>query len=316
MHASHGRLVRPLLECSRHELRTELARRHATYVEDETNLDVNIPRNRVRQELLPLLVRRFNPRIAEALASEAVLAQEAWEVVGRVVAEVWPLIVVERPDRLELDAAALEAQSPGLQRALVWRAMNVTAGSRPVSFADVTRALRVLRGAYGGIDAPGQRVQRLGSRLVLTRRAAGAASPTPDGSGGFDLPLEIPGESALPGGVLLSAELASSVPEGFRPEPHAEALIQTDRHTGGWRVRSRRPGDRFRPAGASGHKKLQDYFVDRKIARAERDRIPIVVDAQNRIVWVAGHAIDEAFRVTDPSKGVIVLRLRQLGGFG
>jgi tRNA(Ile)-lysidine synthase len=86
--------------------------------------------------------------------------------------------------------------------------------------------------------------------------------------------------------------------------------------TEGWRaplaVRNRRPGDRFRPFGLSGQKKLQDFLVDRKVARADRDRVPLVVDENDRILWVAGHEIDEAFRVTPTSGAVLILTLRQV----
>jgi tRNA(Ile)-lysidine synthase len=63
-----------------------------------------------------------------------------------------------------------------------------------------------------------------------------------------------------------------------------------------------------------GQKKLQDYFVDRKVARAERDTVPLVVDETDRIVWVAGYGIDDAFRVTDRAQEVIILTLKALGG--
>jgi hypothetical protein len=43
-----------------------------------------------------------------------------------------------------------------------------------------------------------------------------------------------------------------------------------------------------------------------------RDRVPIVVDGADRIVWVAGHAIDHEFRVTDPAQAVLILRLKQV----
>jgi tRNA(Ile)-lysidine synthase len=83
------------------------------------------------------------------------------------------------------------------------------------------------------------------------------------------------------------------------------------------RVRSRQPGDRFQPPGMGGrHKKLQDYLVDRKVAREIRDSLPLVVDGEGRIVWITGHAVAEDFRVTEPSQGVIFLKARQLGGPG
>ena len=81
-------------------------------------------------------------------------------------------------------------------------------------------------------------------------------------------------------------------------------------------IRSRRPGDRFRPLGAPGRRKLQDFLVDRKVRREDRDTVPLVVDGQDRIVWVVGQSVAEDFRVTDPSQGVILLKVRHLGGVG
>jgi hypothetical protein len=51
--------------------------------------------------------------------------------------------------------------------------------------------------------------------------------------------------------------------------------------------------------------------VDRKIARGIRDTVPLVVDERDRIIWVAGHRIDETFRVTNATQPMLLLRLRQ-----
>jgi len=100
---------------------------------------------------------------------------------------------------------------------------------------------------------------------------------------------------------------------GVRSMPRmlAMALVRRDLCRAPLAVRNRRPGDRFRPVGLDGQKKLQDFFVDRKIARGTRDAVPLVVDDTDRIVWVAGYGIDEAFRVTDAAQEVIILKLRQ-----
>jgi tRNA(Ile)-lysidine synthase len=78
-------------------------------------------------------------------------------------------------------------------------------------------------------------------------------------------------------------------------------------------VRSRKAGDRFRPLGLGGTKKLQDFLIDRKVAAGERDQIPLVVDEHDRIVWVAGHAVCEDFRVTAATEAVVILRLEGQG---
>ena len=78
MYPRRGTIVRPVLDCRRLELRKYLDERNLEYVDDETNDDVAIPRNRVRAELLPLLAARFNPAIVDVLAHEAELSREVW----------------------------------------------------------------------------------------------------------------------------------------------------------------------------------------------------------------------------------------------
>ena len=63
--------------------------------------------------------------------------------------------------------------------------------------------------------------------------------------------------------------------------------------------------------GAPGRRKLQDVFVDRKVPRAERDRVPLIVDADDRIVWVAGLVVAHDCRVTAPEAGVLILEKRK-----
>src|SRR5947208_922940 len=76
-HPRGATLVRPLVAGGRRDLRGVLAGRGVSFVEDESNGDVAIPRNRVRLELLPFL-ERINPAVTEVLADEASIAQEVW----------------------------------------------------------------------------------------------------------------------------------------------------------------------------------------------------------------------------------------------
>ena len=56
---------------------------------------------------------------------------------------------------------------------------------------------------------------------------------------------------------------------------------------------------------------MQDFLVDRKVPRDERDALPLVVDGRDRIVWVVGQSVAEDFRVTDASQGVLLLKVRR-----
>jgi tRNA(Ile)-lysidine synthase len=335
MHPRNGPIVRPLLGCRRQDLRDWLGTRRLPFVEDESNSDVSIPRNRVRAELLPMLERRFNPGIVEVLADEAELAREAWQWMDATAADLEARVV--RPSGArggelvrEIDVAGLSAAPLALRRAMLWRVMSEVAGRRQVAFGHVDAALRLTSdGARGkGIDLPGQRLDRIGSRLVLRGRTPGTigrpAPPVKVAANIFRYPLSIPGEVAVPeAGWLVTAEafgVGGDVMVGERAttcsgrENNNVAFVRSDLCRGSLAVRNRRPGDRFRPVGLRGRKKLQDFFVDLKIARGQRDSVPLVVDERDRIVWVAGYGIDEVFRVTDPAQAVLILKFKALGG--
>jgi tRNA(Ile)-lysidine synthase len=327
MHPRNGSIVRPLLSCRRDELRAYLAARLVAYVEDDSNADVRILRNRVRAELLPLIQGRFNPRIVDVLADEADLARDLWHWLETSARDLLCNARLPRAESatgdpraqvVQLDVAQFMAQPSPVRRCAVWRAMSALGSGRPISFKHVQAVLRLFEGESApAVDSPGQRAERLGAKVVLTSRLPRLGRYGEDCSNFFDVPLSIPGEVPVPlAGCVLSAETS---PDGvadledFRQNA-AVAIVRRDRCGGQLRVRNRRPGDRFRPVGLGGRKKLQDFFVDRKVARKERDAVPLVVDETDQIVWVAGHGIDEAFRVTEPSQAVLILRLKSLGG--
>src|SRR5207302_10143104 len=174
MHPQTGHVIRPLLDCRRAELRAHLADRRIAFVEDDTNEDVAIPRNRVRAELLPLLEERFNPSVVDALAAQAELAREEW---------LWMMEEV-RSKKLEVGSTAeLLAAPRALARLALWTAMNDAAGGRTVSLGHVDAVLELLErpGSSGSIDAPGHVVERVGNRVVLRAgRSGDAQAPEPN----------------------------------------------------------------------------------------------------------------------------------------
>ena len=321
MHPRNGAIVRPLLGCRRDDLQAWLVSRQQAFVDDETNVDVTIPRNRVRAVLLPLLADRFNPSIVDVLADEADLARDGWAWMESEAAVLASRVVRVRESRgrepvRELDVARLSAAPVALQRLVLWGALRVVAGGRGIAFQHVETARRMLATSGGPADFPGQHAERIGGSLVLTGRTDDAAGRRPAATANlFRYPLSIPGEVVVPDAGVVSVEpAAGAAGAAMRTGDRSAAAVRADLCGQSLAVRNRRPGDRFRPMGLGGQKKLQDYFVDRKIARDRRDAVPIIVDEHDRIVWIAGHEIDEAFRVTDGSQPVLLLKFKALGG--
>jgi tRNA(Ile)-lysidine synthase len=298
------------------------------FVHDVSNDDLHIPRNRIRAELLPLLERRFNPSIVAALAHEADLAREEWRWMEMAADEAMPALCRRHGDSWRIDAEALGRLPVALARTVVRRAMTDGSQGRPVGFMHVEAVLQVACRSRGPVDLPRHRVERIGPDVVLsdrTDRRAGRGAGRRAGTDAnlFRYPLSIPGEvdASEEAGWAVSAEPVPSLSDArSRADVSSEAavaavaIVQRDVCGPGLAVRNWRPGDRFRPLGLGGHKKLQDFFVDRKVIRQERSSVPLVVDERDRIVWVAGHAISDDFRVTDPAQAVGILRLKLVGG--
>ena len=317
-----GFVIRPLIDVRRLDLRAYVQERQLAFREDASNADLTIPRNRVRHELIPYLARGFSPGVVEVLAREAASARADEEKLHADAIDLAGSIVLSDTTHTAplVDADALRAIHPALAARVAREVLGRLAGERFIGFDHIRRFLEFAAGAEEGaaLSLPGQQ-----ARLRVAARGSGAAGrvielgPEPargvQGPGGpeFRFPLSIPGEVVLaPQGMAVSAHWAGS----DAPASGGMGCMITGT-TAPLFVRSRRPGDRFQPPGMGGRsKKLQDYFVDRKVALSERDRLPLVVDADDRIVWIVGHAVSEDFRAATPGNGVIFLKARHLGG--
>jgi tRNA(Ile)-lysidine synthase len=316
MHPRAGIVIRPLIEASRADVNAFLHERGAEFREDATNADVAIVRNRVRHELLPFLEQRFSPGIVDVLAREAIIARDDADFLEAVVAEAAARVVSWNKGEAEIDAQALMAQPPAVARRLIRDVQAVVAGGRFVGFDAVEAVLdAVVSNASGSsmaFDLPGHRVNRRGGKVVFI---PGTGRTRPHAARGFSYSLEVPGRVAVPEAACAISAESLAVPPGRSAGTiwplvggGSKVVVEASQLTSPLLVRSRRPGDAFRPLGLRGRKKLQDFFVDEKVQRGVRDTVPLVVDSQGRIVWVAGHALAEDFRVTDRTEAVIILR--------
>ena len=316
-----GDIVRPLLDIRRDELQAYLAGRRQSFRSDATNRDIGVPRNWVRHRLLPLLARQLNGDIVEVLARDAAVLRDDAALLDCLAEENAARLVQEAGDGIaRLDAAGLGALHPALARRVVRAALDGLESSRFRGFDHVEQVLAVARAdrSRAAADLPGVRVERNGARVVLYKRGPAARTA----SKAFRYELAVPGRVDLPQcGCAIDVKRTS---RGFGQLVSKQAFsgdrdvasIDAAFADGGLAVRSRQPGDWIRPLGLRGRKKLQDVLVDRKVPRDDRDRVPLVVDARDRILWVGGHAVSQDARVTDRTRSVVVLKLIRNGEEG
>jgi tRNA(Ile)-lysidine synthase len=301
-----GRIIRPLIETRRSVVEEYVERHNLRPRIDATNLIATYARNRIRLELLPLLRREYNPEVDAAilrlseLATEdsAYLNMEAEETLAR-------LKTSQNEQSLSLDVPGLLECRPAIRRRVIRSAVSeLRGGLADIGFVHVEDLLRLLDGGKDfRYELPGGiYVER--AREILTFSSSKIA----------ELPiiycyeLRVPGKTEVPEiGVIIEVDLSQTLIEPMRPPDSLEVVLDRDSIVGKLRVRSWEPGDRIRPLGLGGSKKIQDIFVDRKIPRAARHRVPIIADDE-KIVWIAGLAMSESVKVTGRTREFLVLR--------
>ena len=172
IHPRRGRIIRPLLDVSRADLRSYLAGRAERWIDDESNDDLDNPRNRIRHVVLPELDCAANGATRPAIARAAGLVREDAEWLDELAGRRYVELAAETPDGLAIDTAALLAEPPPLRRRILLRALRAAASGREVGLDHVEAAMAALGGTAGGADIPGARLELRRGKLVLIQQKA------------------------------------------------------------------------------------------------------------------------------------------------
>jgi tRNA(Ile)-lysidine synthase len=302
-----GPYIRPLIELRRLEILSELKARNLSWVEDPSNRDPKFLRNRIRHDLLPLLAGDYNPRIVEALCRVGLLSRSLAETLDQAAErELDRLAVPSVDDALTLPESALLELPPGIAVAVLRLALLRLGATGPLRGWSQRALELLLRGSQprAPLWIEGIAIERGSGRIRFTRKQD-AVLP--------ERPVPVPGVVEIPEvGLLIETR------EFLRPVDYAvptdrwRVAFDRDRLPGPLTIRSRRPGDRFLPFGASESKRLKEFLIDMKVPRWERNRVPLLV-AEGEILWVVGLRRSAEAPVTPATRRVMEVTATPLG---
>jgi tRNA(Ile)-lysidine synthase len=317
-------IIRPLLEVSRGDILAYLKRERLRYREDVSNLDTSLTRNRIRHQLIPLLAKEYNPRLEKVLAETGRNLRDAEESLSAAMAELEKECVRSAREKLSVNLNSLRPHSPALWRELFRRLLQQRFN------------MSVKRGTLEQICqlVAGTRTESLGlgKGLVACREydelvflSEPKRKPAP-----FQKELRIPCEIFLSQlGVQISASFAKRKHVPIRRErrppigeawrevrqgemPRFEEYFDASAIGGDTIVvRTRKEGDRLRPAGMKGSRKVKELFIDEKVPATLRDRIPIF-SSGDEIMWIVGYSPAARFAAGSSTEKVLRLVVKLL----
>jgi tRNA(Ile)-lysidine synthase len=273
-------LVRPMLSQSKAALLAHAAQHKIPFCEDVSNARLNILRNRIRHELLPLLRRKYQPAVDKTiLRSMDIVGNEA-DFVDAAATE-WtnsrhraafvrlPLAVQRRCIQLQL-----LRQKIAMDYDLVERLRMEP--ERPIEFAPRRTVSR---------DSVGQ----LHLRELKSSR-----------SDSHEIKVQLNGTT---GSVVFNRMkfqwriVARKFSGKLRPLPGRE-YFDADKVGATILLRHWRPGDRFQPIGMFSAVKLQDLFTNQKIPKDRRHRLVLAVTGGGEVFWVERLRISDRFKLS------------------
>jgi tRNA(Ile)-lysidine synthase len=274
-------LIRPMLDQTKSELRNYAAREKIIFREDATNARLDIKRNRVRGELIPLLMKRYQPALKRVILREMeVLSAEA-QVIDAM-ARRW---LKGKRRRFEELPVALQRHCLGLQLPEAGVAVSFglieelrESANCPIA---VSEGMTIYRDEKGRIRAREVRVEGFDAKKEAKYELKGGAGEINFGETRVFWEIK-----RVANGTFRAANKGANC-EFFDAERVGGTVIL--RH---WRA-----GDRFQPSGMAKPIKLQDLFTNQKVPRAERHRRTVACAADGVIFWVEGLRMAERFKL-------------------
>ncbi len=296
-------IVRPLMKISREEILRYLKRHNLEFCLDSSNRKTEYFRNKIRLRLLPLLRKNYNRNIEGALLRLSEILKEENAFWERVVERVLREVVSGKAGKILIDFRRFLRYNVVVQRRVLHRLFGgIVSLGRIEAIRNLARK-----------SSQGKRIY-LGNRLSVRKEGdflIFSSSPERK-SKKFNYPIRVPGKNEIEG---LNLKLDTRIVDVHPVSDRKADTVYFDVDKIDSRkliLRNRREGDRFKPFGLRGTKKLSDFFIDRKIPRRLRDRIPLLVEG-NDILWVVGIRRADKARITEDTRKILEVRILRGG---
>ncbi|MBO4324013.1 MAG: tRNA lysidine(34) synthetase TilS [Lachnospiraceae bacterium] len=293
----HIALIRPLLPFRRERILAELERRGETYRTDETNADDSYARNRIRNQVMPVLTD-INAGVVEHIAA---MAAQASALADLLTAEAERVYAGVFRDGMLLAEGMKDVPAIVRTEVLLRFMKELTGVEKDFTEQHAEAADRLLSG-------PVSKELSLPAGLILEKTYEGIRRKAAGKEDGSETEL-VPGEYPLGDGRVLSVTVREHFPGETVEKNKWIKWFDYDMINCALTLRTRRKGDFFFVNREGGKKLLKEYYVEAKIPREERDSLLIVAGGPE-VMWIPGYRGTERCYVTDRTEKVLVLEVR------
>jgi tRNA(Ile)-lysidine synthase len=316
MNIIQGNIIRPLLNVSRRQIIRFLDQNNISYRIDSTNLDSDYTRNRIRNRLFPDISEMFmiNPAVQLLRLSE--IMREDRDFLNDEAQKAYNIVKTDNKNDIGISVGELLNYHPAIIKRIIrlaWEKINKNRKNLEQVHVEQVFDLCLKNQTGKRVVLPNKIEARISyGQLIFSKRPEEI-----DEGYYYDVKTDGMTIAERAGGALYGSILPAK--EAFErygdPDKLKEnSLVQLfdyDKLCGGINLRNRQPGDRIRPYGSSGEKKLKEYFIDKKIPRENRFLTPLIA-CNDRIAWIIGMRTSQEFKANRDTETILVLEWRNL----
>lgn len=316
MEYRRGIIIRPILDITRDEIEKYCREAGLSPRTDRSNLAEEFTRNRVRLGLFPYINENFRINIVDSLCRLSVHAAEDNSFMEQCAKDSYNEAISNKTSgMIELKGEKLSELAPAIRNRVFKLAIVHVAGSSTgissIHYSSLSEL--VIKGRTGAQAELPDGIRAIYSYGILKISDSGSTSMDPEPVN-FSRTVDIPGTVFIP---ELNAELTTTILSDINIEscrslgynPFMQ-FFDYGMMNKGINIRNRQKGDFFKPFRSNGTKKLKEYFIDTKIPREQRNRIPLLC-IESEVVWVIGDKISDKFRVTENTKSVLKIQYKR-----
>ncbi|MDD5766270.1 MAG: tRNA lysidine(34) synthetase TilS [Candidatus Marinimicrobia bacterium] len=299
-------IIRPLLFAQKVQLYDYAEKNHLRFCEDATNFQQYCLRNIIRNSIIPVITEKLNPGLTETMNEMAKTVSEAHNAIscyaGNALKET---IIRQSAHEIILEISRLKKYFIAVEKEMIRQSLYQleptcqAPGNKTMEQLSATirhgltgKYLQMTDNVFANIDR---------GNLILYKRE----------SDDWNGKILHTGETFQTKSFQISIRISSL--EEFRSQNRCRNVefIDSDRIENEIVVRKWRRGDKLKPFGFAGIKKVSDIFTNNKIPVIKKDRIPLLSDHRG-IIWVCGLAVANEYRITNRTQHILKLTYEEI----
>ncbi len=287
-----GRLIRPLLFLNSAEIGRLIAENQIDFVEDSSNLSTDYTRNKLRLKVVPVL-KEINPNLEHTFAQNMEHFTEIESFLKDQVSLLTEKLFVRKEDAIYISLQHIAQLKP--QKLLLFEML------KPFGFT--YQVVGEMTEALNGIS--GKHFYSEGYQAIINRSDLIVVPLTKDQAKDQLIDPDDKNVSFGRNEILISySETVNFESSGSKAFVDAGCLQYP------LVLRTWKTGDKFVPLGMKNFKKLSDFFIDQKIPLHIKESVPLLVNGNGEIIWIAGMRQDNRYKLTQATKKVAIFELK------